>query len=251
LPSTEGEDSAVRGSIAGGPRPLAGAADSNALKQAAAVRAVAEVESGMVLGLGSGTTAALALEALAARISEGLRVVGIPTSEKTAMLARRHGVPLTTFDTHRRIDLTIDGADEVDRRTFHLIKGLGGALLREKIIAAASERMIVVVDESKVVDCLGAHGTLPVEIVSFGWQTTLDRLAAMGCQPRLRMVADEPFMTDGGNYIVDCIATEIADPAALEAQLADTVGVVESGLFISLASMIVIGRKNGVEVLNK
>jgi ribose 5-phosphate isomerase A len=223
----------------------------DALKQAAAVRAVAEVESGMVLGLGSGTTAALALEALAARISEGLRVVGIPTSEKTAMLARRHGVPLTTFDAHRRIDLTIDGADEVDCRTFHLIKGLGGALLREKIVAAASERMIVVVDESKVVDCLGTRGTLPVEIVPFGWQTTLDRLAAMGCQPQLRMIADEPFMTDGGNYIVDCLVSEIADPAALEAQLADTVGVVESGLFIGLASMIVIGRKNGVEVLNK
>jgi ribose 5-phosphate isomerase A len=223
----------------------------DALKQAAAVRAVAEVESGMVLGLGSGTTAALALEALAARISEGLRVVGIPTSEKTAMMARRHGVPLTTFDAHRRIDLTIDGADEVDCRTFHLIKGLGGALLREKIVAAASERMIVVVDESKVVDCLGTRGTLPVEIVPFGWQTTLDRLAAIVCQPQLRMIADEPFMTDGGNYIVDCLVSEIADPAALEAQLADTVGVVESGLFIGLASMIVIGRKNGVEVLNQ
>jgi ribose 5-phosphate isomerase A len=223
----------------------------DALKQAAAVRAVAGVESGMVLGLGSGTTAALALEALAARISEGLRVVGIPTSEKTATLARRHGVPLTTFDAHRRIDLTIDGADEVDCRTFHLIKGLGGALLREKIIAAASERMTVVVDESKVVDCLGARGTLPVEIVSFGWQTTLDRLAAMDCQPRLRMIADEPFRTDGGNYIADCIVSEIADPAALEARLADTVGVVESGLFIGLASMLVIGRKNGVEVINQ
>ena len=241
----------MRGSFPRGPGSLANAAELDALKQAAAVRAVAEVESGMVLGLGSGTTAALALEALAARISEGLRVVGIPTSEKTAMLARRRGVPLTTFDAHRRIDLTIDGADEVDCRTFHLIKGLGGALLREKIIAAASERMIVVVDESKVVDCLGAHGTLPVEIVPFGWQTTLDRLAAMDCQPRLRMIAGEPFRTDGGNYIVDCIITEIADPPVLEARLADTVGVVESGLFIGLASMLVIGRKNGVEVINQ
>lgn len=241
----------MRGSFARGPASLAGAAELDALKQAAAVRAVAEVESGMVLGLGSGTTAALALEVLAARISEGLSVVGIPTSEKTAMLARRHGIPLTTFDAHRRIDLTIDGADEVDCRTFHLIKGLGGALLREKIVAAASERMIVIVDESKIVECLGTRGPLPVEIVSFGWQTTLDRLAAVGCQPRLRMAADEPFRTDSGNYIVDCIVTEIADPPLLEARLANIVGVVESGLFIGLASMLVIGRKNAVEVINR
>ena len=241
----------MKGSFARGPASLAGAAELHALKRATAVRAVAEVESGMVLGLGSGTTAALALEVLAARISEGLSVVGIPTSEKTAMLARRHGIPLTTFDTHRRIDLTIDGADEVDCRTFHLIKGLGGALLREKIVAAASERMIVIVDESKVVACLGTRGLLPVEIVPFGRQTTLDRLAAVGCQPRLRMAADEPFRTDSGNYIVDCIVTEIADPPVLEARLANIVGVVESGLFIGLASMLVIGRKNGVEVINR
>lgn len=236
-------------SFARGSETGADAAALNVLKRAAAVRAVAEVESGMVLGLGSGTTAALAIEALAARISEGLQVVGIPTSETTAALARRHGVPLTTFDTHRRIDLTIDGADEVDCRTFHLIKGLGGALLREKIVAAASERMIVVVDETKVVDRLGARGPLPVEIVPFGWQATFERLAAMGCRPRLRTAVDRPFKTDNGNYIADCIVTEIADPPALEARLAKIVGVVESGLFIGLASMLVIGRKNGVEVI--
>jgi ribose 5-phosphate isomerase A len=241
----------VKGSFARGPTSIAGAAEVDALKRAAAVRAVAEVESGMVLGLGSGTTAALAIEALAVRISEGLRVVGIPTSEKTATLARQHGVPLTTFDAHRRIDLTIDGADEVDCRTFHLIKGLGGALLREKIVAAASERMIVVVDESKIVDRLGKRGPLPIEIVPFGWQTTLDRLAAIGCQPRLRMTADRPFITDNGNYIADCIVAEMADPPAWRARFSDIVGVIESGLFIGLASMLVIGRKNGVEVINR
>lgn len=230
---------------------LAGGTELDGLKRAAAMRAVAEVENGMVLGLGSGSTAALAIEALAARISEGLRVVGIPTSEKTAALARRHGIPLTTFDAHRRIDLTIDGADEVEYRTFHLIKGLGGALLREKIVAGASERMIVVVDESKVVERLGMHVPLPVEIVSFGWQTIFERLAAIGCQPQLRMAADRPFTTDGGNYIADCAVAEMPDPSALEVRLANIIGVVESGLFIGLATMLVIGRKNRVEVINK
>lgn len=218
-------------------------------KRAAAIRAVAEVKSGMVLGLGSGTTAEFAIKALAARMAEGLRIVGIPTSEKTASLAKGLGIPLTTFDTHRRIDLTIDGADEVQRRTLDLIKGLGGALLREKIVATVSARMIVVVDESKVVDRLGMHVPLPVEIVAFGWPATIERLAAIGCHPRLRMADGRPFTTDSGNYIADCAMEAIADPAALQAQLANIVGVVESGLFIGLASMVVIGRKTEVEVV--
>lgn len=233
------------------PTSVAGASELDGVKRAAALRAVAEVENGMVLGLGSGTTAAFAVEALAARVSQGLRVVGIPTSEKTAALARRHGIQLTTFDAHRRIDLTIDGADEVERRTFHLIKGLGGALLREKIVAAATERMIVVMDESKIVERLGTHVPLPVEIVPFGWQTTFERLAAIGGQPRLRMSDDRVFTTDGGNYIADCVVTRMTDPPALEGRLANIVGVVESGLFIGLASTLVIGRKNGVEVINR
>jgi ribose 5-phosphate isomerase A len=233
------------------PESLVSAAKVEERKRAAAIRAIAEVDDGMVLGLGSGTTAAFAIEALAARIANGLRVVGIPTSEKTATLARRHGIPLTNFDAHRRIDLTIDGADEVECRTFHLIKGLGGALLREKIVAAASERMIVVVDESKVVDRLGMHAPLPVEIVPFGWQTIFERLEALGCQPRLRMAADRPFTTDGGNYVADCVVTEMTDPSALEARLANIIGVVESGLFIGLASTLIIGRESGVEVINR
>jgi ribose 5-phosphate isomerase len=154
----------------------------------------------MILGLGSGSTAAFAIEALAARIAKGLRVVGIPTSETTAASARRLGVPLTSFAEHRRIDVAIDGADQVACGTLDLVKGLGGALLREKIVASASDRMIVVVDETKLVDRLGGNTPLPVEIVSFGWQTVLDRLAAIGCAPRLRLAGDEPFTTDGGNY---------------------------------------------------
>lgn len=241
----------MKASSGKGPASVVEAAMLDGVKRAAALRAVGEVENGMVLGLGSGTTAAFAVEALAARVSKGLRIVGIPTSEKTAALARHHGVPLTTFDAHRRIDLTIDGADEVECRTFHLIKGLGGALLREKIVAAASERMIVVVDESKIVERLGMHAPLPVEIVSFGWQTTFERLVVIGVQPRLRMVADRAFTTDGGNYIADCVVAEMTDPPALEARLANIVGVVESGLFVGLASTLVIGRRNGVEVINR
>jgi ribose 5-phosphate isomerase A len=225
--------------------------DREAMKRAAASRAVEEIEDGMILGLGSGSTAALAIEALAARIAKGLRVAGIPTSDATAALARRYGVPLTSFAEHRRIDLTIDGADEVERGTLHLIKGLGGALLHEKLVAAASARMIAVVDDSKLVGRLGARGCLPVEIVAFGWQIVMDHLSQAGMAPRLRVGAgdDGPFVTDGGNYIADCAVADIADPAALERRLAGLIGVVESGLFVGLASTAIVGGPAGVTVL--
>jgi ribose 5-phosphate isomerase A len=205
----------------------------------------------MVVGLGSGSTASFAVEALALRIATGLRIVAIPTSEKTAALAQRLGVPLTSFAEHRRIDVVIDGADQVARDTLDLVKGLGGALLREKIVASAGKRMIVVIDETKLVERLGGKTALPVEIVPFGWQTVLDRLAAFAGTPRLRMEGDKPFTTDGGNYIADCAIAEISDPAALEARLSATVGVVETGLFIGIASMVVVGRSSGVDVLAK
>ena len=221
-------------------------------KRAAAARAVAEVEDDMVLGLGSGSTAAFAVGAVAARIVAGLRGVAIPSSETTADLARQLGVPLTDFAKHRRIDVTIDGADQVERGTLNLIKGLGGALLHEKIMASASDRMIVVVDETKLVDRLGRSTPLPVETVIFGWQTTLDHLSAIGCEPRLRMDGDKPFTTDGGNYIIDCIIAEIPlHPAVLEARLSAIIGVVESGLFIGLTSKVIVGRSIGVEVIDR
>ncbi len=220
-------------------------------KRMAAARAVDEVEDGMVLGLGSGSTAAFALEFLAARVAQGLHVVGIPTSERTATLARRLGVELTSFAEHRRVDLAIDGADQVERGTLNLVKGRGGALLREKLVASASDRMIVVVDETKLVTRLGGDTPLPVEIVAFGWQTVLDRLAALGCAPLLRLAGDQPFTTDGGNYIADCALAEISDPAGLEARLSAIVGVVGSGLFINMASTIMVGRTNGVEVIER
>jgi ribose 5-phosphate isomerase A len=220
-------------------------------KRAAAALAVEEVENGMVVGLGSGSTAAFAVEALAQRIAKGLRVVGIPTSERAAALAARLGVPLTSFAKHRRIDLTIDGADQVARATLDLVKGLGGALLREKIVASVSNRMIVVVDDTKLVDRLGGATPLPVEIVSFGWQTILDRLEAIGCSSRLRLSGGQPFTTDGGNYIADCAFAEIPDPAVLDARLSAIVGVVENGLFVGMASKIAVGRSNGVEVIER
>jgi len=222
-----------------------------ALKRAAARRAVDEVQDGMVVGLGSGSTAELALEALAERVACGLRISGVPTSERTRALAQKLGVPLADPDDWPRIDVTIDGADQVARGSLDLIKGLGGALLREKIVAAASRRMVVVVDESKIVDRLGGATPLPVEIVAFGCHRTLERLEAMGLGPRLRLAAGRPFVSDGGNLIADCAMASPLDVALLGRKLSATVGVVETGLFLGLASMVVVGRTTGIEVMKR
>lgn len=218
-------------------------------KRAAATRAVDFVMPDMVLGLGSGSTAALVLEALAARVAQGLHVVGIPSSQRTEARARQLGLTLTDFAAHRHIDLTLDGADEVERGTLNLVKGGGGSLLREKIVACASTRMVAVVDEAKLVDCLGTLVPLPVEIVPFGWQVTLDRLADCGAAPTQRRVGTTPFATDGGNYVVDCVFPAITDAPALQMRLAAITGVVESGLFLGLAGIVVVGGKSGVEIL--
>lgn len=226
-------------------------ADRVALKRAAAARAVAEVQDGMVVGLGTGSTAELAVEALSKRIAQGLRVVAVPTSERTRALAERSGVPLAPAGDWPSLDLDIDGADQVERGSLDMIKGLGGALLREKIVASAARRMIVVVDESKLVDRLGGRTPLPVEIVAFGWQGTLERLAALGLHPQLRSVGNQPFISDGGNRIADCHLVEIADARSLEAKLSGIVGVVETGLFLGLASIVVVGHSTGIEVMKK
>src|SRR5947207_7053104 len=210
--------------------------DRDRLKCAAAERALDFVENGMVLGLGTGSTAAFFVAQLAARIAEGLAIVAIPTSERTAVQARQLGIPLTSFAEHRRIDLAIDGADEVQRGTLDLIKGRGGALLREKIVAAASERFIVVVDQEKLVDRLGEHAPVPVEVAQFGWQATAAALAKLGADPELRQTGGQPFVTDGGNFILDCHFGPLDDPPHIERQIKMTVGVIESGLLIGRSS---------------
>src|SRR5262244_1796944 len=201
------------------------ATDRDDLKRAAALRAIEEVEDGMVIGLGTGSTAAFVVEGLAARVAGGLQVVGVPTSERTAAQARRLGIPIATFAEHQRLDLTIDGADEVALGTLDLIKGLGGALLREKIVAAASDRLIIVVDQEKLVERLGEHTPVPVEVIQFGWQVTAVALARLGCAPERRYATGEqPFITDGGNYILDCRFGPLTDPGAIEQNIAMTVG---------------------------
>jgi len=228
--------------------------DQTELKRQAAAAAVAEVQDGMVLGLGTGSTAAIAVELLGARVREGLRIVGIPTSERTAAQARDLGIPLAGFDSHDSIDLTIDGADEVHTGTLDLIKGLGGALLREKIVAAASRRMTVVVDEGKLVPALGQKVRLPVEIVAFGHEATLRHLRDAGADPLLRAVSggSDLYRTDGGNLIADCAFDGgIPDPAALHARLKALVGVVETGLFIRMATRVIAGTPSGPRILEK
>jgi ribose 5-phosphate isomerase A len=224
--------------------------DRDRLKRAAAERAIEEVADGMVLGLGTGSTAAFVVEGLAARVAAGLKVVGIPTSERTATQARRLGIEIATFAEYQRLDLTIDGADEVALGSLNLIKGLGGALLREKIVAAASARLVIVVDQEKLVDRLGEHTPVPVEVAPFGWQATAVALAGLGCVPERRYTSgEEPYVTDGGNYILDCRFGPIADPAEIERRIGLTVGVVESGLFVGRSSIVVVATTGGVEVL--
>lgn len=220
------------------------------LKQAAADAAADLLQDGMIVGLGSGTTAALAVSAIGRRVAAGLKIVGIPTSEKTAEQARRLNIPLTTLEEHPAIDVTIDGADEVETGTLNLIKGGGGNLLREKIVAVATTRMIVVVDARKIVDELGAHWAVPVEVVPFGWTTTAKRLENIGAQPSLRKLADgKPMVTDGGHYILDCTFGPIRSPKSLQASLDSIVGLVEHGLFIGIASQALVGGPSGVTSL--
>ena len=221
--------------------------DRDALKRAAAEAAVQIVQDGMIIGLGTGSTAAFVVEALARRHREGLQFIGIPTSERTAAQAKAANIPLTSFREHREIDLTIDGADEVERGTLNLIKGLGGALLHEKIVAAASRRLAIVVDGLKLVDRLGARSPIPVEVVAFGVEATQAALESIGATARLRQsAAGEPFVTDSGNRILDCSFGPIVDPATLEKRIRQVVGVVESGLFIARANVVFVADTSGV-----
>lgn len=221
-------------------------------KRQAAERAVAMVEDGMVLGLGTGSTAWHVVELLAEQRAAGrLRdVVGVVTSRRTEEHARARGIPIVALDDRVRPDLTLDGADEVDPE-LNLIKGHGGALLWEKIVAAASGRLVIVVDESKLVSRLGERFAVPVEVVPFGWRVLLEPFRRLGAEPTLRTGPDgSPFVTDGGHYLIDCaFHGGIPDPAALERALRSHVGVVETGLFLGMASAVVVAGATGVRVL--
>jgi len=222
------------------------------LKRLAAERAVEYVEDGMVIGLGTGSTARHVLEVLAERLRAGVltNIVGVPTSRETSRIARELGIPLTSLEDEPRLDLTIDGADEV-APDLSLIKGLGGALLWEKIVATASDRLIIVVDDGKLVGRLGERAPLPVEVVPFGWTTHLAYLDLLGAQPTLRRSPDgTPFTTDGGHYVLDCrFEGGILEPERIEREIRQRVGVVETGLFLGLADVVVVGGEDGVRVL--
>jgi ribose 5-phosphate isomerase A len=221
-------------------------------RQAANAAVERYVESGMVVGLGTGSTATFAVRRIGELVaSGGLRdLKGVPTSAKTTALANELGIPLATLSEARPL-LTIDGTDEVSPE-LALIKGRGGALLREKIVASSSkEGLIVVADSTKTVDALGA-GALPVEIDTFGWEVTLEALASLGCEPELRMDQadpDHPFVTDGGHYTADCKFDPIPDPASLEIEIKKIPGALECGLFVGIARAAIIAGENGTQTI--
>ncbi len=217
-------------------------------KQAAARAAVQLVQSGSVVGLGSGSTASLAIRFLAERVRSGLKMVGIPTSLATKTLAEQLGIPLTTLDESPAIDIDIDGADEIDPH-LNLIKGGGGAMLREKVIASASKRFVVVAESVKLVPQLGRF-PLPVEVISFAEALVKRRIEALGAKVTLRKHQDQSvYVTDEGHHILDCSFSEIADPAALNAKLHEIPGVVEHGLFIGMAEIAFVGKGNDAQVV--
>lgn len=212
-------------------------------KRIAAERAVDYVNDGMIVGLGTGSTAYYAIQKLGVRVREGLQIKAIATSIQSELLAQELGIPMIAFADITEIDVTIDGADEVDA-SFQLIKGGGGALLREKIVAAASKELIVVVDERKLVPVLG-HFPLPVEIITFGYELTMKKLQALGCQPVLRMTDHRAFVTDNGHYIADCKFNEIVHPEVLHDQINHITGVVDNGLFIHMTRKVIVGTASG------
>ena len=224
---------------------------AEAAKHEAAVWAASQVEDGMAVGLGSGTTSALVIEEVGRRVKAGLRITAIATSVQSHNQALGLGIPITDFASTPRLDLTIDGADEVQRGSLYLIKGHGGALLREKIVAMASSRLLIAVDPRKLVTVLGSVFTLPVEVVPFGWETTAKRLKDQGFAPEMRMNDDgKPYVTDGQHYILHCNLPKSGfTPEEAAEKLKGIVGVVEHGLFLGLASKVVIGSVGGIRIL--
>lgn len=217
------------------------------LKKMVGEEAASYIKDGMKVGLGSGTTMYYLVKELGERVKQGLQVTGIPTSNKTAEWAKEFGVPLTDFTEVQELDLAIDGADEVDAN-LQLIKGGGGALLREKIVADAAKELLIIVDGSKIVQYLGAF-PLPVEVVPFGWEVTAAKVEKLGCELKRREVDGVVYKTDNGNFILDCDFKEIHDPQKLQQELISLVGVVETGLFINMTNRVLVGKKEKVELV--
>lgn len=220
--------------------------DKEALKRMASAAAVEYVHDGMVVGLGTGSTATYVVLRLAERVRDGLNICGVPTSQDTAELARRHGIPLIDNEERWRIDVAIDGADQVDPH-LNLIKGGGGALLKEKIVAAASPQVIIVVDHTKQVPVLGHPFPLPVEVVPFGWASTAHLIERLGMKAVRREHDGRIFKTEAGHYILDLHIQRIEHPAKLEAELNAIPGVVETGLFVGRTDLLIVGTPTGVE----
>jgi len=218
-----------------------------AWKRAAARAAVADVPEGAVIGLGSGSTAELLLPELAARIQRGQHFTGVPTSERTRSLAAGLGIPLAALDSVSTLTLSVDGADEVALPALDLVKGRGGALLYEKLVAAASRYRIIIVDATKVVTALATHYPVPVEVIPFGHQHTAARLAALGCMLTLRLAGGAPFVTDGGHYVLDCQFGSLTQPGQTAARIKAVAGVVDHGLFIGLTERVYVAGPSGVE----
>ncbi len=212
-----------------------------------ALRALELIPEGSVVGLGTGHAAIAFVHVLAERVAGGLRVRGVPTSQASADLARQLGIPLTTLDEVDSIDIDVDGADEVDPQ-LNLIKGYGGALVREKIVATASRRLVILVGSEKLVSVLGARGTLPVEVVPFGVRLCRRELAGLGCIGHIRKENGRPFVTDNGNYILDCQIQPLAAPAELERAITAIPGVVGTGLFLGMAPVVLVQTGQTVEV---
>ena len=227
--------------------------DLRQYKQQAAEEAIVFIESGMVVGLGHGSTAIFAMRRIAEFLKSGQlkAILGVPCSHLVEQEARQLGIPLTTLEEHPTIDATIDGADEVDPQ-LDLIKGAGGALLREKIVAQASCREIIVIDESKMVPVLGTRKALPVEVCTFGWRTQAEYLQSLGARVEVRTRGDGSFFpTDQGNLILDCVFGPINQPAALAAQLSARAGIVGHGLFLGLATDVICAGAGGVRHLRR
>jgi len=223
-------------------------------KTFAANKAVSYIENGMRVGLGTGSTAKIAIDIIGQRVAEGLQIVAIPTSERSRKQAIDLNIPLTTFEETPHLDVTIDGADQVQVKTLAIIKGLGGALVREKIVAFASDRYLIVVDESKVVQALGNKVPVPVEVVQFGWSATVSHLKKLTADIRMRKAENSEnkdgfYVTDGGNFIADCFFPDIAEPKFTEASIKNIVGVVDCGLFLGLNPIVIIGSAAGAKLL--